>query len=55
VSEYDNIDVVMKQIRTAWADYPEMQYRIVVEAWDPNVGRMDARYASGYANKDDDG
>ena len=50
----DNIPTVLAAMKAAWADYPEMQYRVIVEAWDPNVGRMDARYAEGYERTDDE-
>jgi hypothetical protein len=51
MSDYANIDTVMAQMKEAWKDYPEMVYRVVVEAYDPNVGRMDARYAEGYQTR----
>ncbi len=50
----DNIQVVLRQMREAWKDYPEMQFRVIVEAWDTNAGRMDARYADGYWNESED-
>ena len=44
----ENITRVLAEMRAAWKDYPDMNYRVIVEAWDPNVGRMDARYCEGY-------
>lgn len=51
MSDYSNIDVVIAQMREAWADLPEMEYRVIVEAHHPEQGRMDARYASGYSTR----
>ena len=51
--EYENIDTVVAKMREAWKDYPDMEYRVIVEAHDPKVGRMDARYASGYSARKD--
>lgn len=41
-----NTDEVMAKMKEAWKDFPDMKFRVIVEAWDPNVGRMDARYVN---------
>lgn len=38
------IDKTMERMRKAWADTPDVEFRVVVEAWAPVVGRLDARY-----------
>lgn len=53
MNDEETIATVLAGMRAAWKDYPKMEYRVIVEAWDPQVGRMDARFASGYAAKDD--
>lgn len=51
MSDYPNIETVMAQMKEAWKDYPTMEFRVIVEAHHPEVGRMDARYAEGYASR----
>jgi hypothetical protein len=49
----DQIEKMLNHMEPVWGDKPWATYRVLIEVWSPEEGRLDARYVWGYDRKED--